>query len=73
MIQTEISVQITCDSDLRRLGLKTAHKCWGTTGRHRSQGEALTTADREGFKPHVDGHHHLCRNCAELNPGAVTE
>lgn len=71
MIRTEHSVKIDCDSDLRRLKLNESPNCMGTTGRCSSQAEALDQAKLEGFKPHKDGKHHLCRACAALNPDAV--
>ena len=71
MIRTEHTVSVDCDTDLKNLRLKASSLCEGTTGRHDSQGEALTAAEREGFKPHKNGRHHLCGPCAELNPEVV--
>jgi len=71
MIETQTSVSITCDADLKRLHLIESPHCWGTTGRCDTQAKALDTAKREGFKAHKNGKHHLCKACAELNPEAV--
>lgn len=71
MIRTEHSVSIDCDTDLKRLHLQASPWCMGTTGRHASQAAALDAAKREGFKAHKDGTHHLCGQCADLNPEAV--
>jgi hypothetical protein len=71
MICSRVAVAVVCDTDLKGLGLTPAANCWGTTGELDSQGKALDAAKREGFKAHKDGKHHLCKNCAELNPEAV--
>lgn len=72
MIEEMHTFQVTCDTDRKRLKLVESARCHGAGPRVSSLADAREGASREGFVLHKDGKHHLCGQCALLNPEAAS-